>query len=149
MKKKIVRSLKRIQCFFNIKEETAMSVESANMREIEMELILQTWQGNFPDDCPRLDSNYFLEDRREHGRGLVISEDMPVTENLDKAIVDFLSPLINNAEILSAYSPLVRVAVYNRKFSCCLYIKSLPLLVQFGAELEINVYPTLDDAEDA
>ena len=125
-----------------------MSLESTGTREIEVELILQTWDGDFPGGCPRLDSNYFLEDSRAQGRGLTISEDMPATGDLDKAIVDFLSPLKNNAEALRAYSPLVRVAVYNRAFSCCLYIKSLPLLIQFGAELEINVYPTSDDEEN-
>ncbi len=125
-----------------------MSVESTNMREIEVELILQTWDGEFPGGCPRLDSNYFLEDRRAQGRGLTISEEMPATGDLDKAIVDFLLPLKNNAEALRAYSPLVRVAVYNRAFSCCLHIKSLPLLVQFGAELEIDVYPTSEDDEE-
>jgi hypothetical protein len=124
-----------------------MNAELRDTREIEVELILRTWDGAFPDGCPRLDSNYFLEDRRAQGRGLIISEDMPATGDLDKAIVDFLSPLKNNAEALRVYSPLVRVAVYNRAFSCCLYIKSLPLLVQFGAELEIDVYPTSDDDE--
>ena len=124
-----------------------MTIESANTREIEVELILQTWDGDFPEGCPRLDSNYFLEDRREDGRGLVISEDMPVTADLGKAIIDFLLPLQNNAGTLSAYSPLVKVAVYNRAYSCCLHIKSLALIAEFGAELEINVYPTSDDVE--
>lgn len=124
-----------------------MTIESVNTREIEVELILQTWDGDFPDGCPRLDSNYFLEDRREDGRGLVISEDMPVTADLGKAIIDFLLPLQNNAGTLSAYSPLVKVAVYNRSYSCCLHIKSLALIAEFGAELEINVYPTSGDVE--
>lgn len=124
-----------------------MNTESADAREIEVELILQTWDGDFPDGCPRLDSNYFLDDRRENGRGLVISEDMPVTADLDKAIVDFLLPLQNNAGTLSAYSPLLRVAVYNRAYSCCLYLKSLALIAEFGAELEINIYPTSGDIE--
>jgi len=56
-------------------------------------------------DAPRLDSNYFLEDRREQGLGFIISEDMPATGDLDKAIVDFLSPLKNNAEVLRALAP--------------------------------------------
>lgn len=122
-----------------------MNVEPATTREIEVELILQTWDGDFPDGCPRLDRNYFLEDCRGQGRGLVISEDMPATADMDKAIVDFLSPLRNNADVLKTYSPLIRVAVYNRAFSCSLNLRSLPLIVQFGAELEINVYPTSND----
>lgn len=124
-----------------------MNVKAADKREVEVELILQAWNGDFSTEYPRLDRNYFFEDRREHGLGLVISEDMPVTADLDKAIFDFLSPIRNNAEALRAYAPLLRVAVYNRTFSCCLYIKSLPLIVEFGAELEINVYPTSDDVE--
>jgi hypothetical protein len=119
-----------------------MHADSLETREIELELVLQTWDGLFPRECPRLDSNYFLEDRRAQGGGLVISEDMPVTANLDRAIHDFLSPIANNADALRAFSPLLRVVVHNRALTCSLHTASLPLIVRFGAELEINVYPT-------
>lgn len=124
-----------------------MNVHAIDKREVEVELILQTWNGKSPDEYPRLDRNYFFEDCREGGPGLVISEDMPVTADLDKAIFDFLSPIQNNADALRVYSPLLRVAVYSRTFSCCIHIKSLPLIVEFGAELEISVFPTSDDIE--
>lgn len=125
-----------------------MQSDSIETREIALELILQTWDGVFPAGCPRLDSNYFLEDRRMQGGGLVISEDMPVTGNLDRAIHDFLSPIENNAGALRAFSPLLRVAVYNRALTCSLHTASLPLIARFGAELEINVFPTAQDAAD-
>lgn len=117
-----------------------MQAESPETRTIELELVLQSWNGLFPTQCPRLDSNYFLEDRRAHGGGLVISEDMPVTGNLDRAIHDFLSPIANNADALRAFSPVLRVTVKNRAPTCSLHTASLPLIVRFGAELEINVY---------
>jgi hypothetical protein len=116
-------------------------------REIELELIVQGWSGNFPHEFPRLGANYFLEDARSNGRGIIISEEMPMTADLDKAILDFLSPISDNAESLRAFSPLLRVAVYNRALSCSLHLKSLSLLVKFGAEIEINVYPTADDSK--
>lgn len=119
-----------------------MQVDSPETRAIEVELILQSWNGLFPAECPRLDSNYFLEDRRAHGGGLIISEDMPVTGNLDRAIHDFLSPIANNADALRAFSPLLRVTVKSRAPTCSLHTASLPLVVHFGAELEINVYRT-------
>jgi hypothetical protein len=114
-------------------------------REIELELILPSWNGAFPADCPRLAVNYFIEDRRENGTGLVISEDMPPTGNLNKAITDFLTPISQNSEVLKAFSPILRVAVYNRAFSCSMNIACLPLVVSFCAELDIVVYPTADD----
>jgi hypothetical protein len=135
--------------FGSQKRDPEMQSESQETREIELELILQTWDGIFPGGCPRLDSNYFLEDRRVQGGGLVISEDMPVTGNLDRAIHDFLSPIENNADVLRAFSPLLRVAVYNRAVTCSLHTASLPLIVRFGAELEIKVFPTAGDTADS
>ena len=113
--------------------------------EIELELILPSWDGAFPADCPRLAMNYFIEDRRESGMGLVISEDMPPTGNLNSAIVDFLTPILSNAEVLKSFSPTLRVAVYNRAFSCSMNIACLPLLALFCAELDIVVYPTVNE----
>lgn len=119
-----------------------MQVDSPETRTIELELVLQSWDGLFPAQCPRLDSNYFLEDRRALGGGLVISEDMPVTGNLDRAIHDFLTPIANNADALRAFCPVLRVTVKSRAPTCLLRTASLPLIVRFGAELEINVYRT-------
>ncbi len=124
-----------------------MTVNSIEFREVEIELVLQTWDDIFPGGCPRLDKNYFIEDQRGNGRGLVISEDMPPSGNLDEVIFSFLSPISRNAEALRSFSPVLRIAVYNRAFSCSLYIKSLPLILQFGADLEINVYPTSDEVK--
>ena len=122
-----------------------MTSVSTETREIELELVLPSWDGAFPIDVPCLAVNYFIEDRRESGMGLVISEDMPATGNLDQAIADFLTPILKNAEVLKAFSPILRVAVYNRAFTCSVNIKCLPLLVSFCAELDIVVYPTADD----
>lgn len=119
-----------------------MQVDIPETRTIELELVLQDWNGLFPAECPRLDSNYFLEDRRAHGGGLVISEDMPVTGNLDRAIHDFLAPIANNADALRAFSPVLKVTVKSHAPTCSLHTASLPLIVRFGAELEINVYRT-------
>ena len=118
-----------------------MHAESLETREIELELVLQSWNGAFPGDCPRLDSNYFLEDCRMRGGGLVISEDMPVTGNLDRAIHDFLSPIMNNASALQAFAPLLRITVRTRAPGCALRTKSVALIARFGAELEIRVVP--------
>ncbi len=122
-----------------------MSSVATQTREIELELILPSWNGTFPADCPHLAVNYFIEDRRKSGMGLVISEDMPPTGNLDQAITDFLTPLLKNSVTLKAFSPILRAAVYNRAFTCSMNIKCLPLLVSFCAEIDIVVYPTADD----
>ncbi len=118
-----------------------MHADLLETREIAIELVLQTWNGAFPGECPRLDSNYFLEDCRAYGGGLVISEDMPVTGNLDRAIHDFLSPIMNNAAALQVFAPLLRITVHNRAAHCALHTKSVPLIARFGAELEIKVLP--------
>jgi hypothetical protein len=130
------------------KRDPEMQSDSIETREIELELILQTWDGVFPAACPQLDSNYFLEDRRAQGGGLVISEDMPVTGNLDRAIHDFLTPIANNADALRAFAPLLRVAVHNRALTCSLHTASLPLIVRFGADLEVTVFPTAEESAD-
>lgn len=123
-----------------------MNSDDIKTREVEIELILPNWSGEFPVDCPRLDANYFFEDQRDVGRGLVVSEDMPQTGNIDQAIVDFLTPILGNAGMLKMHSPILRVAVYNRAYTCTLNIKkSLPLLTLFETELSITVYPTADD----
>ncbi len=125
-----------------------MPTLSIDSREIELALILPAWTGVFPSDFPRLAVDYYIEDRREGGAGIVISEDMPVTGDLDLAITNFLTPILANADVLKAYSPYLRVAVYNRAFTCSMTIKCLPLLVAFGVELDIVVYPTSDDEDD-
>jgi hypothetical protein len=122
-----------------------MTSDAFETREIEVELVLPNWDGEFPADCPRLSANYFREDRRETGMGLVISEDMPTSGDLDRVISEFLTPILNDANILKAYSPILRIAIYNRAFTCSMNIKCLPLLVMFGAELDIVVYPTSED----
>lgn len=119
-----------------------MTSDAIETREIEIELILPTWEGEFPADCPRLSANYFREDRREAGMGLVISEDLPKSGDLDGLIGLFLTPILADANFLKAFKPILRVAIYNRTFTCTMNIKCLPLLVMFGAELEIVVYPT-------
>ena len=44
------------------------------------------------------------------------------------------------------HSPILRIAVYNRAYTCTLNIKKcLPLLTLFETELSITVYPTADD----
>lgn len=116
-----------------------MHADCLETREIELELVLQTWDGVFPGDCPRLDSNYFLEDCRGHGGGLVISEDMPITGSLERAIHDFLSPIVNNAAALQGFAPLLRITVRNQSPNCRLHTSSVPLIARFGAELEINL----------
>lgn len=118
-----------------------MYADSMDTHKIQIELVLQTWDGVFPGECPHLDSNYFLEDCRGHGGGLVISEDMPVTGCLDRAIHDFLAPIANNAAALHAFAPLLRITLRNRASSCSLHTNSLPLIARFAAELEINLYP--------
>ena len=122
-----------------------MNSDDVETREVEIELILPNWSGSFPVDCPRLDVNYFFEDQRDVGRGLVVSEDMPETGNIDQAIVNFLTPIVGNAGVLKIYSPILRVAVYNRAYTCTLNIKCLTLLSLFGAELSISVYPTAEN----
>jgi hypothetical protein len=125
----------------DVLEGIDVQVDPQQSRDIEIELVLQTWDGVFPTDCPRLDSNYFLEDCRAHGGGLVISEDMPVTASLDRAIHDFLTPIINNAAALQPFAPLLRVTVRNRAATCTLHTRSVPLIARFGAELKISIFP--------
>lgn len=124
-----------------------MKLDSVETREIELELVLPGWNGLFPTDCPHLGVNYFFEDMREQDRGLVISADMQPTGNLEQAINEFLIPILNSAEILKNFSPILHAAVYNRAFTCSLSIKCLPLLIVFGAEVDIIVYPTAEENE--
>ena len=118
-----------------------MYADSMDTRKIQIELVPQTWDGVFPGGCPHLDSNYFLEDCRGHGGGLVISEDMPLTDSLDRAIHDFLSPIVNNAVALQAFAPLLRITVRNRALADTLHTSCVPLIARFGAELEISFHP--------
>jgi hypothetical protein len=122
-----------------------MISDSIETREVVIELILSEWDGVFPVDCPRLDVNYFFEDRRGSEAGVAISDDMPLTGNVNKAIVDFLTPILKNAEALRVFLPILRIFIYNKAFSCSINIKCLPLIALFGAELDIRVYPTVDD----
>jgi hypothetical protein len=119
-----------------------MLLDSVETREVEVELILPGQDGVFPAACPRLDANYFIEDRRVDGVGFVISEDMPKTGNLDQAIVDFLTPIKNNAGALKSLSPILRVAIYNRALTCSMSITCVSLIDHFCSELDIRVYPT-------
>ena len=126
-----------------------MIPDSINTREVEVDLILQKWHGKFPDDCPNLETNYYFEDERNNNLGLIIGEDMNPTGNINQAIIDFLTPIKENANILKAFSPILRVKIYNKAYSCSINIKCLNLINLFDAELDINVFPTNDDYENA
>lgn len=122
-----------------------MDSDSVETREIEIELMLPGWTGGLSPNCLKLNADYFIEDRCDIGRGLVITCDMPNTGNITEAIENFLTPLKENAAVLRAYLPFLRIAIYNRAFTCTLNINCLPLLNLFGLELSISVYPTSDD----
>jgi hypothetical protein len=110
---------------------------------------LQHWHGKFPDDCPNLEKNYYFEDQRNNDLGLIIGEDMEPTGNINQAIVDFLTPIMGNANTLKAFSPILRIKIYNKAYSCSINLNCLNLINSFGAELDINVFPTIDDYENA
>jgi hypothetical protein len=120
-----------------------MSVsKSVQTRKIEIEFILQNWDGDFPNDCPKLNGNYYFDDRRENGVGLVIGDDMISISDLDQAIVNFLTPIKDNFAEFKKFSPILRALIYNYVYTCSVTIKCISLIEQSGAELDINVYPT-------
>lgn len=116
-------------------------------RDVEIELLFPVWEGKFPDDFIALGGNYLLEDRREQGTGIVVSTDAPVTGDASEAIRNFLNPIIEKANEIMINNPVLRVVVFNRAVTLSITIDCLPLLVQFGAELDVIVYPTSDDDE--
>ncbi len=124
-----------------------MLSDSVETRTVEIELALRNWNGLFPGECPEIDADYYFEDHRENGWGLVVGNEMLLTGNLDQAIADFLTPIIGNAETLKVFSPVLRIAIYNHAYTCSMTIKCIPLIAKFGAELDINVYPTADESE--
>lgn len=124
-----------------------MLSDSIETRTIEVELALRNWNGIFPNECPEIDADYYFEDRRENGCGLVIGNEIPPTGNLNQAIIDFLNPIVRNAEALRAFSPVLQVTIYNHAFTCSMTIKCISLIADFGAELDIDVYPTAAESK--
>lgn len=116
-------------------------------RDIEIELLFPVWKGQFPDDFIILDGNYLLEDRREQEIGIVVSTDAPITGDANEAIRNFLHPIIRKANEIALNNPVLRVVVFNRAVTLSIRIDCLPLLVQFGVELDLIVYPTSEDDE--
>ncbi|MFZ6719366.1 hypothetical protein [Undibacterium sp. Ji49W] len=122
-----------------------MESNSLDTRKIKIEMILPNWTGHFPNDCPDLDLGGYFDDRREHGLGLAVWFDLPVTANINTAIIEFLTPILGNAELLQSFSPVLHIIIYNYAYTCNIDIKCVGLLAKFGLELNINIYPTQKD----
>jgi hypothetical protein len=121
---------------------------SADTRTVEIELILQNWVGQFPESCPKFSSEYYFEDHRDNGVGLVVGKDAPQTGDVDQAIVDFITPILDHAELIKSANPVIRAMIYNRAYTCSITIKCAALIASIGAELDLRVFPTDDDESE-
>jgi hypothetical protein len=120
---------------------------STDTRTVEVELTLQNWSGKFPESCPKFPSEYYIEDHRDTGGGLVVGKDAPQTGDVDQAIVDFVTPILAHAELLKSTDPVISALILNRAFTCSITIKCAALIASIGAELDLRVFPTDDAVE--
>ena len=119
---------------------------SLDTRHVEVELILQDWKGAFPESCPKLSAEYYFEDHRVDGVGLVVGKDIAPTGDVDQAILNFLTPIMDYKEVVKSANPVIRVIIFNRAYTCSVTISCTALIASIGAELDLRIYPT-DDSD--
>jgi hypothetical protein len=117
---------------------------SLDTRQVEVELILQNWKGAFPESCPKFSAEYYFEDHRGDGVGLVVGKDIVPTGDVNQSILNFLTPIMHYKEVIKSANPIIKVMIFNRAYTCSITISCSALIASIGAELDLRIYPTND-----